>query len=56
MISEAKENRYTVSVTYAHTGRGVANGLKVNGGQGLYGVWGDAILLAFDSLLGVIGI
>ena len=56
VISEAKENLYTVSVADAHSGRSVAGGLKVNGGQELYGVWSDAVRLAFDPLLGVIGI
>lgn len=56
VISEAKENTYTLSVTDAHSERSVARGLKVTGGQEIQGIWGDAVRLAFDSLLGVIGI
>lgn len=56
VISAAKENTYTLSITDAHSERSVARGLKVTGGQEIQGVWGDAVRLAFDSLLGVIGI
>jgi flagellin-like hook-associated protein FlgL len=56
IVNEARENRYTVGVSDAHTGRGVEYGLKVDGGGELHGIWGDSIRLGFDPLLGVIGI
>ncbi len=56
IISEAKENMYTVSVMDAHAGNSVARGLKIFGNQELEGVWGEAVRVKFDSLLGVMGI
>jgi len=55
VINEAKENSYSVDISDAHSGLNVARSLKVDGGGELYGVWGDAIRLRFDSLLGVSG-
>ncbi len=53
VIKEAKETLYTVSVGDAHSGLSVASGLKVWGSEALHGVWGDAVRLQFDSLLGI---
>jgi len=55
VINEAKENLYTVDITDAHTGKTVANGLKVDGGGELRGIWGNAVRLQLGSLLGVSG-
>ncbi len=55
VINEAKENMYTVDITDAHTRKTVANGLKVDGGGELRGIWGDAVRLRLGSLLGVAG-
>lgn len=55
VINEARENLYTVDITDAHTGKTVANSLKVDGGGELRGIWGDAVRLQLGSLLGVSG-
>ncbi len=55
VINEARENKYTVDVTDAHSGKSVATGLEIDGDGELHGIWGEAIRLRFDSLLGIKG-
>ncbi|HPQ38605.1 MAG TPA: flagellin, partial [Synergistaceae bacterium] len=56
VIQEARDTTYSISVTDAHSGKGVASGLKVAGGDDLRGIWGDAVRLRFDALLGISGV